>query len=192
MARLFPLFLIFCLLCGCGSGSGNKPTHTDYLSSIAPARWPAGEVLYRVHGGPPNPLGSEVRKAVGRGVERWAGAVQDSIRLREAEGQEIENISIRFVRVGSLGGDFFGSQTLGRTTFTMVSGSVLSSATVEFDSQLWARLPTLERIAAHEMGHALGLRGHSPFSTDLMAANPARSTLSAADVATIRAVYGAR
>ena len=196
--RNHPVWYIFCylssmfgILSGCGGGGSNGPSHTDYLSSIASARWEKDVVLYRVHGGPPNPLGSEVRRTIRRGIGNWDDAMRGYLTVREAQGAEQEDVSIRFVRVGSLGGDFFGRQTLGRTTLTYAREGVFSSATIEMDSQLWGRLPTMERIASHEVGcHGTFARGHSPYSTDVCYANPSRSSPSAADAYTFRLVYG--
>lgn len=182
--------LLTVIATGCGSGR-SRPLHTDYLSRIATARWPGPEVTFRIHGGPSNPLGSVVRRRVKTGIERWQGALQGYITIREAQGAEVENISIRFVKAGSLGGSFIGSQTLGRTTLTYLPGDkVISSALVELDSQLWLRLPTLETIASHEGGcHGLGVRGHSPFPTDVCFADPSTASPSSADINTLRAIY---
>lgn len=182
--------LLTLALSGCGSGSDKPPSHTDYLRHIATARWEQQEVLYRVHGGPPNPLGSEVRRTVKRGLDGWQDAMQGYIRLREAQDGETENISVRFVKVGSLGGSFTGQQTLGRATLQYKPGDrVISSALIELDSQLWFRLPTLQATSAHEGGHGLGIRGHSPYPSDLMYAAPGRSTPSSADARTIALAY---
>lgn len=47
----------------------------------------------------------------------------------------------------------------------------------------------LQADAAHEFGHALGIKAHSPYREDLMYVNRAVTQLSAADKATIRALY---
>lgn len=48
----------------------------------------------------------------------------------------------------------------------------------------------LERIAAHELGHALGIGGHSPNPSDIMSADPRATSISLADVNTLRIAYG--
>jgi len=47
----------------------------------------------------------------------------------------------------------------------------------------------MRAAAAHEMGHALGIEGHSPYNTDLMSVYYGRGVLSANDIATIRYLY---
>jgi hypothetical protein len=50
----------------------------------------------------------------------------------------------------------------------------------------------LQADAAHEFGHALGIKAHSPYREDLMYVNRAVTQLSAADKATLRALYKAQ
>jgi len=47
----------------------------------------------------------------------------------------------------------------------------------------------LRTVAAHELGHTMGLFQHSPDSLDLMYAFPTATTLSARDIATARDAY---
>lgn len=51
-------------------------------------------------------------------------------------------------------------------------------------------IPKMQAAAAHEMGHALGIEGHSPNSGDLMSIYYGNGTVSAGDAATIRYLYG--
>lgn len=50
----------------------------------------------------------------------------------------------------------------------------------------------LQARAAHEFGHALGIKEHSPFNEDLMCVNGIANTLSTSDKATIRWLYKQR
>ena len=43
--------------------------------------------------------------------------------------------------------------------------------------------------SAHEFGHALGIKAHSPYRDDIMHENRIVTSLSEADKATIRALY---
>jgi hypothetical protein len=47
----------------------------------------------------------------------------------------------------------------------------------------------IDRLVAHELGHVLGIGRHSPEPSDLMFAEPARTTLSRRDVATVQVLY---
>lgn len=51
-------------------------------------------------------------------------------------------------------------------------------------------IPKMQAAAAHEMGHALGIEGHSPNSGDLMSIYYGNGTVSSGDAATIRYLYG--
>jgi predicted Zn-dependent protease len=50
-------------------------------------------------------------------------------------------------------------------------------------------LEKFQADAAHEFGHALGIKAHSPFRQDLMYVNRMVETPSPADLATLRALY---
>ncbi len=52
-------------------------------------------------------------------------------------------------------------------------------------------LSRLQADAAHEFGHALGIKAHSPYREDIMYENRIVNDLSAADKATLRALYRA-
>ncbi len=50
----------------------------------------------------------------------------------------------------------------------------------------------VREVTAHGMGHALGVRGHSPYEGDLMrAVVPHTATPSLRDVASLRGLYAA-
>ena len=52
-----------------------------------------------------------------------------------------------------------------------------------------ATVPCLARVAAHELGHALGLFQHSPNATDLMFSQPSVDAPSDVDAATVEWLY---
>lgn len=182
MRAILPLLALF--IAGCGSGTPTVRGPSDYLSSIKPARWNKPVVLYRVNGG-----SSEVRRVVRSGIHHWDKTFTGILTLKEAQGSEVADINIEWVPVGSLGGDFFGRQTLGRTVPVIRSG-VFESVTVKLDRQLMVRWPTLERIAAHEFMHAMINEGHSPHPEDLGYSPPATSRPNQRDTNTARKVYG--
>jgi predicted Zn-dependent protease len=51
------------------------------------------------------------------------------------------------------------------------------------------RLAQVKRLTLHEIGHAVGIWGHSPDPGDVMYSRPIASTLSARDVETLRTLY---
>ena len=50
----------------------------------------------------------------------------------------------------------------------------------------------LKRVSAHEMGHALGIDGHSPDPSDIMGVDDQTTRVSKGDIATLREAYGGR
>ena len=69
------------------------------------------------------------------------------------------------------------------TALTSVRMIVLIRGTLSSD------VAHARRLGAHELGHVLGIGGHSSNSADVMFASPATDTPSAADIATVRLLY---
>lgn len=199
MLKPLPLLCLLCL--GCGSGRVQTlGGPADYLKHINAVRWDKPVVLYRIHGGP-FVGASVVRQTVKSGIHQWDQTFEGILTLREATGDEPADIDIKFVPVGSLGGSFLGNQVLGRDqepeehrhwrSVPAVRNGVFQSVTIKLDSQLWARLPTLKRITAHELMHAtFGNQGHSPYPSDLGHSPPQTSSPNVRDTTTARMVYG--
>jgi hypothetical protein len=60
------------------------------------------------------------------------------------------------------------------------------------DGERWISARTLERLATHELGHALGIAAHSPDAGDVMSLAEDTVDVSRADVNTLRIAYGGR
>ncbi len=72
-----------------------------------------------------------------------------------------------------------------------VSSTVLTAAMViRVDMTTTATQPALDALVAHEMGHAVGIGGHSPQTTDVMYTRPTVSTPTDRDRATLRNLLG--
>lgn len=54
----------------------------------------------------------------------------------------------------------------------------------------WLPYWVVERVTTHEIGHALGISGHSPNPQDVMSENAAASEVTLSDVNTLRIAYG--
>jgi len=86
----------------------------------------------------------------------------------------------------------FGSplQFSGYKGFTSEFGThaIVRIAAVDKENHL-VSTDRIRRIATHEMGHALGIWGHSPDSQDIMSLNLETKTISVSDVNTLRLAY---
>jgi hypothetical protein len=121
--------------------------------------------------------------------EAWAEAASNvpngGLRFRyvktcDARG---DDIVIRFVSAASVPG-FQG--------YTREYGDwALVSVVVEAEPGERARHAYVRRVIMHELGHALGIWGHSPNPGDVMSEDPSPARVSIADVNTLRLAYRA-
>jgi predicted Zn-dependent protease len=72
-----------------------------------------------------------------------------------------------------------------------LASTVLTTAIViRVDMTTTATQATLDALVAHEVGHAVGIGGHSPQSTDVMYTRPTVRTPTDRDRNTLRNVLG--
>lgn len=162
-------FLALCLLLisGCGSAPkyGTSPDTRNYVGDgVSFIRWTKPDLLFRVGPGLPDNLGgAAIRRRVVAAFLTWSPVVAGTYTLREAKDGEAEDIHVKWVKVLSLGGDFFGDTVYGQShTDNVVIGGVeyIASAVISLDYQLSNQPLRTTRVSIHEMGHILGLRGH--------------------------------
>ncbi len=104
----------------------------------------------------------EVMGSVTKGLSLWNAKLGSAIRLATTSNREDADITLSFVAPGTLSGG-----AVGRTDVTYhLDDQILTRACVRISSELPG--DTLIQVTAHELGHALGIQGHSPDKHDLM------------------------
>ena len=104
----------------------------------------------------------EVMGSVARGLSLWNEKLGSAVNLTTTTHREDADITLSFVAPGTLSGG-----AVGRTDVTYhLDDQVLTRACVRISSELPGDM--LAQVSAHELGHALGIQGHSPDKHDLM------------------------
>ena len=109
-----------------------------------------------------NPIRRNYSLSVHTGAELWSPYLGDTVGVVFTENPANADVRVSFVNKGSL-----PDGAIGRTEVTYRNrDNVIVAATVRLDRTLQPEL--LAQVAAHELGHAFGLEGHSVNKTDLM------------------------
>lgn len=119
------------------------------------------------------------------GMAQWQAATSNGIAFTDAADATSADITVEFVPSTSLPSGAIG------VTYTSYDSTTfeISKATIQIGSDLGSDSVTLA-TCSHELGHALGIGGHSPNETDLMYyAESGITTTSALDLNTLRTVY---
>jgi hypothetical protein len=179
-------------------------------------RWPSGSTV-RVWVEAPASGGRDLSGAVDRAVVAWNAVPQfGEVRLTRAASRTLANVivydlltpipvrvpaSCPFSPQGSVGYTWFcvnqGAPDVplsARAQPLLLADGTATSATVviRLDIGRTVSQSTLDAIVAHELGHALGIGGHSPNASDLMTNFPSVAVPSARDATTLRYVLGQR
>ena len=180
--------LAACILAGCGgaSGPGGLPALSatrvtpNYYDALEGAyHWPQRAITVCVESD------AELRGAAEEAARLWESRTGGLLTLSVSDSPRA-SIRVDLAPAGSL-----GAGVVGVTDQLFTSGHRLVRAAIRLDAGLGrdARVQAL----AHELGHALGIDGHSPDSGDVMyyvSHLPVDVTLR--DANTLRAIYGER
>lgn len=173
-----------------------KKTGDNYLGSTISAgkivHWELSRMpllVYVGSGAGVDGWSQDMQASVYSGIREWEAATNYKIRFKQVRDPGQANIKIRWQRNfnhGKVGENPFESigDTIVRSDVTIAThidpnGPVLNSSEIK-------------QIATHEIGHALGLQGHSPYEGDIMyyMMNPAQSGVpTARDKKTVALLY---
>jgi predicted Zn-dependent protease len=142
----------------------------------------------------------EMYNAVGYGIEQWKDMENEGvIKFVYTTDPYEANVLIFFVDhfLGAAGPG--GTDVHGNTVGTVypadglhqlsIKGQARPYTPIVIELKLNNDLEKLQAEAAHEFGHALGIKAHSAYREDIMYENRIVETLSPADKATLRALY---
>lgn len=187
------------LFSGCGGGGSTSapvratapvtaataaPFVPNYAPSLRTLRsWPKQDLTVYIG---PSLAAPHKSDRVIQGVALWATAAEGRLRFHftQDRGDEARaDITVQFVPRGLLGG-----RIVGRTSTHYNNPGVITRADILIDEGLDGDV--LVDVAAHEIGHALGIDGHSPTPNDLMySLSTPPALLSSADINTLKSAY---
>lgn len=131
---------------------------------------------------------SEMKQAVTYAMRTWQAATHSRVYFSQVYNENNADIVVHWRKN-------FSDGILGVSPLQTVGDSIVQSdvnlATFYPDSNASIPFEDLKGIAVHELGHAIGLRGHSPNPDDIMYFSKTRqqSTLSQRDINTIGMLY---
>lgn len=120
-----------------------------------------------------------------QGVAQWQAATSNGIDIQVTENDAEDDIEIRYLPAAELPGS-----AIGVTYATFDSQTLeMASARIDIANDLESNATSLT-TSSHELGHALGIGGHSPNDTDLMYyAENGTTTTTVRDLNTLKTVY---
>lgn len=117
----------------------------------------------------------------------WQQAMAGRLRFEYTADSEQADITVNWQRLSQ--GERVGEQVSGWTNNTFTDADIVISLTNPVGRPLSS--PELMHVALHEVGHALGIKGHSANPKDIMYPNvqPGVVHLSSRDISTMRLLY---
>jgi tetratricopeptide (TPR) repeat protein len=129
-----------------------------------------------------------MNQAVAYAMQTWRSATRGKVSFTRTYTESNADIIVKWQKNYTDG--ILGVSPFQATDSTIVRSDV-NLALFYPDSREPIPLDELRGIAVHEFGHAIGIRGHSPYPDDIMFFSKTRhgSTLSKRDINTIRMLY---
>jgi tetratricopeptide (TPR) repeat protein len=131
---------------------------------------------------------TDMMQAVNYAMHTWQGATHGKVSFIQTYTESNADIIVKWHKNFSDG--ILGVSPLETVGDTIVRSDV-NLAVYYPDSSMPIPMEDLKAVAVHEMGHAIGIRGHSPYPDDIMFYSKTRSqnTLSQRDINTIGMLY---
>jgi len=198
-------------LAACDAPTVARPTAAYSPTSLTNGqlyRWASGTTVRVWHIQPADST-RDVFRATQTALAEWNSVPRlREYRLENASSLERANVlivdrttplplsiatSCPFDARGSTGYTYFCVNGNRAQRFTTTSGAATDvSVIILLDVGGMANQAVLESVVMHELGHALGIGGHSPDATDVMFGNPTARFLSGRDVQTMQFLLGER
>ncbi len=172
-------------------------------------RWSTGtrvRVFVEAVGTSGVPSGVSLSLAVQRGATAWIRVPQDrEVTVDIVSNRDVADVIVfdRSVALPVVSGScpFNPSGAAGYTYFCEANGraerlrpvgsnTATTALVIRVDMSTTLSQPELDALVGHEMGHALGIGGHSPDTADLMYTRPTATSPTARDRQTLRNVLG--
>ena len=133
----------------------------------------------------------QYKNTILRGVSEFRNTFSDIFTLTETDNKNLSDIEVVFearptanpnsLELGQTIPQYDGNGTIQKSYMQLFTTHPITKEAIT-NSEIYATF-------LHEMGHAIGIVGHSQDSEDLMYASATRNTYSEKDIATIKAMY---
>lgn len=195
---------------GASSGSSVKPAITkvpvtgeNFLSAtdtpLGPCVW--NKFPVKVYMDPaPGATAAQLQDDVKDGFETWTKVTGNKLRFEFVSTKNNADITVSWVTSASALADpteageanvSYGSHVKGKTTLKSpgyISHAKMKFMTQDINHHAW-RPGELRLVALHEIGHAIGIFGHSPNAHDIMFRQKGAPELSQRDINTVNMLY---